>query len=80
MKKKRSYSTEKAVVEYGGLSIWMRFMIIGLFLNVLIVVMLGQFNVFSDIVNTFVEFLYLIIVFFIIFHLVRYLRCYFRQE
>ncbi|WP_242217353.1 hypothetical protein [Bacillus cereus group sp. BfR-BA-01380] len=80
MKKKRSYSTEKAVAEYGDLSIWVRFGVLSIFMNGLIVVMFGQFNVFGYVVNTFVGFLFLISAFFIFFHLVRYLRCYFRQE
>ncbi|MDM5155450.1 hypothetical protein QUF88_17055 [Bacillus sp. DX1.1] len=80
MKKKRSYSTEKANVEYGGLYIWARFGILSTVMNGLLVLMFGQFNVFGDVVNTFLEFLFPISAFFMIFHLVRYLRYYFRQE
>ena len=80
MKKKRSYSTKKATAEFAGLYIWARFIAISGFTNALLVVMFGQHNKLGVVGILFCVVLFIISVFFMIFHYVRYLRYYFRQE
>ncbi|EMA6344315.1 hypothetical protein ACO11K_000586 [Bacillus cytotoxicus] len=80
MKKKRSYSTKKAVAEFAALYIWARFMIIGAFINALLVVMFGPHNKLGTVGILFCVVIYITSAFFMVFHLIRYLRYYFRQE
>ncbi|WP_242217357.1 hypothetical protein [Bacillus cereus group sp. BfR-BA-01380] len=80
MKKKRSYSTEKAIAEYGGLYIWARFMMIAIFTDGLLVILFDSQNKLWVVTILFCVVLFIISVFYMIFHYVRYLRYYFRQE
>ncbi|MDM5155454.1 hypothetical protein QUF88_17075 [Bacillus sp. DX1.1] len=80
MKKKREYFPKKASGEYVSVYIWMRFTVIGAFINALLVVMFGPHNKLGLVVLLFLWFLIVIGAFFMIFHLIRYLRNYFRQE
>ncbi|WP_242217359.1 hypothetical protein [Bacillus cereus group sp. BfR-BA-01380] len=80
MKKERSYSTEKAIAEYGSLYIWMRFMMIAVFTDVLLVILFDSQNKLWVVTILFCVALFIISAFYMIFHYVRYLRCYFRQE
>lgn len=80
MKLPKNYFPEQAAKEYGSFYIWMRLLIISAWVSGLLALGYGQFSIMGYTVLIPLIFFIIIGGHFMIFHYVRYLRNYKRQE